>query len=126
MKFAVFASLMATALSAPAFASDWVLVAESVRDSKYYIDRQSIRTMPNGYKRAWERHNYDKPTKYGDTSSRHFIEYDCSGGRYRFLSGTYFKGEEVTTMDSTIREWNYVAPDTIAEGSLNFVCYGMR
>jgi hypothetical protein len=55
MKFAVSASLLVTALSAPALASDWVLVAESVRDSKYYIDRQSIRTMPNGYKRAWER-----------------------------------------------------------------------
>lgn len=124
MKFAVFAALMAANLSAPALASDWVSLGENIAEDETFIDRQSIRTMPNGYKRAWERTVYGKPSKYGDTSSRQFSEYDCSGGRKRFLNGTFFKGEEITTMGNTPMDWNYVAPDTIAEATLNFVCYG--
>jgi hypothetical protein len=126
MKLAVFAALMATALPAPVLAADWVFLSENTGGDKFYIDRQSIRTMPNGYKRAWRRTIVGQPKEFGDTLTRFFSEYDCSGGRDRSLQGTAFKGEEITTTRNTPGEWSYVAPETIGEAMLNFVCYGKR
>jgi len=125
MKFAVLAALMAVALPAPALAADWVLVGENVSDDKYYIDRQSIRLMPNGYKRAWIRSVYNTPSKFGDTSAKVYHEYDCSQGRRRMLTSTYYKGEEVTGSGNTVgsnAEWQYSSPESIGEILFNFVC----
>jgi hypothetical protein len=126
MKFAVLAALVAIALPAPAFASDWVFVDESVASKdRYYIDRQSIRLMPNGYKRAWVRNDYNKPSEFGDTSSKLYYEYDCNQGRSRTLHANFYKGEEVTNSVNPVganAEWTYLSPDSIADYLLKFVC----
>ncbi len=122
MKFAVFAALVAIALPVPAFAADWVLVSESSDGGKLYIDRQSIRAMPNGYKRAWNRAHFAKPDRAGNTGFRTFDEFDCTGGRSRRLQWTLFKEEEILSTDSGPAEWKFVAPETIAEAQLNFIC----
>jgi len=126
MKFAALTALVAIALPAPAFASDWVFVDESVASKdRYYIDRQSIRLMPNGYKRAWVRTDHNMPDKFGDTSAKVYYEHDCNQGRRRMLTSTYYKGEEVTTSGNTVgsnAEWTYPSPDSIAETLLNLVC----
>ena len=126
MKFAVFTALVAATLAAPVLAADWVFIAESVGiKDKFYIDRQSIRLMPNGYKRAWERNDYNTPNEFGDTSSKIYHEYDCNQGRRRMLHSNFYKGEEVTTSSNPVgsnAEWIYNAPDSVADYFLKFVC----
>ncbi len=126
MKFAVLAALMAIALPAPALAAEWVFVGESVANKdRSYIDRQSIRLMPNGYKRAWVRTDYNTPNEFGDTSSKIYHEFDCNQGRRRMLHSNFYKGEEVTTSANPVganAEWTYPSPDSLAEAWLEFAC----
>jgi hypothetical protein len=122
--FALIGTLVVLALPAPVLAADWVLVGEYTQFGQYYIDRQSIRMMPNGYKRAWEQIIYAQPDKFRDTSSKGFIEYDCNSGRTRSLALRFFKGNEVTTILDTPRDWKYVTPESFGEKPFNFVCYG--
>lgn len=118
------AAFFAATLPVAAFAADWVFVAENLSGNTFYIDRETIRTMPNGYKRAWVRSYFSKPTDYGDTGYRSLSEFDCREGRYREMQITWFKGEDVSTQENTPREWRYAAPETAGESSLNFVCFG--
>ena len=122
MKLAVLAALMAIALPAPALAADWVPAANSIDGNMFYIDRQSIRTMPNGYKRVWEQVDYAKTDKFGDTGAKRYREYDCIERRVRFLSINYFKGNEVTSTDGRGSDWNYISPESINESLFQFVC----
>jgi hypothetical protein len=122
MKFTVLTALMAIALPAPAFASDWVSTSSPISGDKYYIDRQSIRTMPNSYKRAWSRSDLAKADKDGDTRYTTYYEYDCIEKRYRLLSYITSKGGQVTNTGSKVSQWEYVAPDTIAEDFFQFIC----
>ena len=127
MKFAVLTALVAATLSAPVLAADWVLVGQgAASNAKFYIDRQSIRTMPNGYKRAWMRTIFPQPTNLGWSVFRVLKECDCSGGRFRYLQQTYLRGEEIITTVNTVSEWSFVEPEAVDEATLNFVCYGKR
>jgi hypothetical protein len=122
MKFAVVAALMAVALPAPALAAEWVLVSNSANGDQHLIDIQSIRTMPNGYKRAWKRADYLEPAENGNTGYKSFDEYDCNGGRKRLLQATMFRGIEVSTTVNSPGNWDYILPDSNAESLFNFVC----
>ena len=126
MKFAVFASLLVASLSAPALAADWVLVSDSVTGTKFYIDRQSIRTMPNGYKRAWVRGHYGKTNTEGSTGFKSFEEFDCAESRKRALKDIFYKGEEISLIVDTIGTWKYIPPESHSENVLNFACYVKR
>jgi hypothetical protein len=123
MKFAVLAALMAIAMPAPALAADWVLVDVGSADgTKFYIDRLSMRTMPNGYKRAWNKRDFSKADKDGDTGVKGYDEYDCIEKRSRNISFTFFKGKQPTTTSNEVSKWDYVMPDSTAESLLIFVC----
>ena len=121
-KLALIAAIMAVALPAPALAADWMLVAESINGHKFYIDRQSIRTMPNGLKRAWQKTEYNTPDKFGDTAYKGYEEFDCFEKRKRNLSALFYKGEQITTSVNKLDEWIYVSPDSNIQAVLNFVC----
>ena len=88
MKFAVLVALMAIAMPAPALAADWVLVSESTNGDKYFVDRQSVRTLPDGYQRVWIQSSYLKTDPDEPNGSKYFKELDCTGGRERNLQST--------------------------------------
>ena len=126
MKLAVFVAIMAIALPAPAFASDWVLVHSSEKNNRLYFHRQSIRTMPNGHKQAWAWLYLSKPTSQSLTRARGLFEFDCSGARHRILQEEPFNGRERLPGTSGPRGWNYIAPGTRFEKFLNYVCFDKR
>ena len=121
-KIAQIVALMAIALPAPALAADWVWVSDSANGDKYFVDRQSVRTMPNGYKRAWIRSSYSKPDPDGTTGSRYFKELDCTEGRDRNLQSTFFKGEKNWGTDYNPTKWAYIEPETNGEAMFKFIC----
>jgi hypothetical protein len=121
---ALTAALIAATVSTAAIAADWVWVTESTNGNRGYVDRESIRTMPNGYKRAWVRTYLSKPDRDGDTGYRALNEYDCSERRMRGLQTTWFKDEVVTRTHNKPNEWLYVAPESTGETQLNYVCFG--
>ncbi len=126
MKFALIAAIMAIAMPAPALAADWVLASKDADGNKFYIDRQSIRTMPNGYKRAWVQAYYGKIEIEGSTGYKSFEEFDCAESRSRTLKDIFLKGEEVALIDDAIGNWKYIAPESNKENILYFACSGKR
>jgi len=122
MKLAVLTALVATALSAPALAADWMLVGENINESRFYIDRQSIRTMPNGYKRAWYKRESEIPNKFGNTWPKSYNEYNCIQRRDRNLSLITFNDESIKNTRNEITEWNYAPPGSGIEALLQLVC----
>lgn len=118
------AALIAATLSTAALAADWVLVGRNANGEIFGVDRDSIRTMSNGYKRAWSRVVYAKPNEWGDTSAKSLMEFDCREWRFRILQATFIKGDQVTSTISEITEWRYAEPETAGEEQLNFVCFG--
>ena len=127
MKFAVLAALVAITLPAPAFAADWVLVSETLSGTKNFIDRSSIRAMPNGHKRAWGRKYFSKPVNSEGVNGHILLEeFDCGGERHRIMDMTTLRDGQVVDMWQPPLEWSYIAPDSSGEADLNFVCYGKR
>ena len=59
-------------------------------------------------------------------SRRILVEYDCKEERYRVLSISGHSGPmaggETLGSDSSRGNWNYIAPGTIGETVLKFVC----
>lgn len=124
MKRSLFAAVAITVMSAPVSAADWVQVSKAANGDMYFVDSQSIRTMPSGYKRAWRRTVFGKPLNGGVTSARTLDEFDCKEGRRRTIQWTYFKEEEIKSSYSHADNWTYVAPDTSGEDLQNYVCFG--
>ena len=122
MKLAVFAALMAIALPGPAVASDWVLRHNSANGDKDYIDGQSIRTTPNGYRGAWMRSDLEKADNDGNTNHLAYVEFDCIKKRARNLSNVGRKGEHVTGTINKVGGWIYIETGTLFERDLKFVC----
>jgi hypothetical protein len=106
-----------------AIAADWVLVDEDT-EGTLYIDRDSVRTTNNGYKRAWDRYDFREPDTDGDTGRKALNEYDCREGRFRTLQFSWLSGEEVTSTNNYPDEWSDVEPGTFGETMLNYVCFG--
>ena len=123
-KLAVLTTLIAIALPAPAFASDWVLAGNSVDGVHHYIDRQSLRTMPNGYRRVWHKIDVTKADKSVGFSAKLYEEHDCIEKRMRNLAAsiTSFYSPQNNASSNKVGEWNYVPPDSTAEALLKFIC----
>ena len=122
MKLAVLTTLVAAALSAPALAADWMLPGENINDSRFYIGRQSIRTMPNGSQRAWYTRELEIPNKFGNTWPKSYNEYNCIQRRDRNLSLITFNDESITNTRNEITEWKHAPPVSGIEALLQFFC----
>ena len=122
MKLAVLTALVSAALSAPALAVDWMLLGENINDSRFYIGRQSIPTMPNGYKRAWYKRESEIPNKFGNTWPKSYNAYNCIQRRDRNLSLITFNDESITNTRNEITEWKYAPPASGIEALLYLVC----
>lgn len=113
--------LVASAVSVPAFAADWVYIAESISQI-VSIDRTSIRQV-GGYKRAWIRTEYRQLSNgYQRTIGLH--EVDCQGGRFRTVQFTHYYPDGRTNQLRGDQVWNYAAPETTGESIVEFVCSG--
>lgn len=78
---------------------------------------------PNLY---WQRHEARQASRTGVLSSMSMVEVDCTGGRSRFLQGSYYpepnlEGTALHT-DSSQTEWRYPAPDTLAATFFDAAC----
>lgn len=116
-------ALTAVSLSTSAVAEDWVLVGKNNSGTLFSIDRDSIETQPNGYKRAWDRGHLPTPVG-GITGWRAYAEYDCREGRMRTLQVTYLAGDAVSEIVSTPQPWSFAAPGSSENSVLKYVCFG--
>ena len=99
-------------------------MGENWEGTKFHIDRESIRTTPDGNKRTWVRSYYGKRDEEGNTGDQTLYEFDCNEGRYRGLQASWFIVREETRKLNRPGPWEYIAPETVIDTVLNYVCFG--
>ncbi|MBL8541165.1 MAG: hypothetical protein JNK68_12445 [Betaproteobacteria bacterium] len=134
MNIAVFglASLVAASvLPAPALAADWQLVA-TAKEGTIYVDAHGI-VLKDKLRRAWDKWQYteDQPGFPGSgirafRASKHLAWYNCEERSFAVAEVIYLdaKGKSVgqITLEVDVTSFTPVAPDSVSESQLDFVC----
>jgi hypothetical protein len=105
----------------------WRWVADSDKFVMFVLT-ESIR-HEGSFRRAWVMDAYFEPTKEGRLSNRTLWRLDCANEKFQFLvssdySGAFGSGkllDSYSTSGDKI-EWDYIQPDTIAEGIAKYIC----
>lgn len=113
--------LVASAVSVPAFAADWVYVG-SDSAAEYYVDRATIRQVRT-YKQAWVQ------TIYFDSDALlerevNLNEFDCAGGRLRLIQSSEYFRDGQNRSETGDRVWFYAPPTSIANALIDYACFG--
>ena len=123
MKKMLCLAVFALGLATPAVAADWVRLGNDSNNTAVFGDADS-RTDD----RAWFEMRHAKPQKLGNrkfyNTFRMFEEMDCSGKRFRGLTGTWYSksGTSIDSYTPSYAEWEYVVPGTLGEDMYKFVC----
>lgn len=105
--------------------SNWQLVTSTADGDKWYVDPTTIR-RDGTLRRYWVVADYRSRGSGGEMSVRTFEETDCREERYRLIQLTAFYGPmlsgRILFNDSEPTRWSQIAPGTVAEGRMRFVC----
>jgi hypothetical protein len=100
-------------------AMGWTRVAMSA-DTVVFIQPGP---RPNLY---WERMELREVASSGFRSAMSLVEVDCSGGRRRFIQGSYYRessfGGPTILSNSDIQAWEYPGPGTIGAKFFEAAC----
>lgn len=114
-------ALVASAVSVPALAADWVFVFPAT-NFDLYVDRTSIRQV-GSFKQAWSR--MDLLDQSDDVRAAfHLTEYDCAGRRTRLLQATIYYRNGQPDLVPGEQTFRYATPDSSGEAGLDYVCFG--
>lgn len=108
----------------PALASDWYQTGEAVGGtSVMFVDRDSIRTPSEGYRRAQVYLVYSTNQDDGTASVDSLMEFDCTAPRSRFLQLVIFDDRlrRIDSIEGSGR-WSPVPPRSQQDATLAFVC----
>ena len=105
--------------------AEWTKVSENVRGNTFYVDFERIKKH-DGYVYFWYLRDYLKPTEWGDSSSKIYVQGDCKLFRWKMLTNiTHKQPMGRGTADSYSPknpEWNYPSPNSMDENFLKSVC----
>ena len=107
--------------------AEWVLVVESADgNTTSYVDPTTIKREGTLLK-YWTLTDLKVRSKKGYMSFRSREELDCKKERYRTTSLTSFRdsmlgGRITSNFNFPNAEWNYIAPDTLDEEVMKYVC----
>ena len=105
--------------------AEWKLISFGP-ETEYYLDPATVKGV-GSVRRVWELSNErfnsaSKPYR----SVRSLNEYECKEGKVRTIQMTAFEGQMALSMPAvtitTASDWTFVAPNTIGEVFLRWVC----
>ena len=104
---------------------NWKKIVNNINGDVFYIDTSSIKK--NGSKVFYFlMYDFAKPTKFGDLSSRVYMEVNCLNLDFRFLKDFYYQepmgnGKPSTILDK-IGEWEVTEKGSVGEVIRKFAC----
>ena len=129
--FRVLAGVIALSASTPAFASDWWYVGHTGHGSEMqvtFVDAASVIAIGNSNKRVWDYRIDASASSHGVRTIKHYYEVDCGDRTLKLVSWNSYGNNQRFIDSSTIPSYQQtadpVAPDSIGEGILNFICKG--
>jgi hypothetical protein len=107
------------------YANRWVEVTSS-SDARYYVDTQSIQKSGNSVT-FWEKSNKNKRDEFGDLSAKANSVINCRTRETKILYLMTYddfdnNGKLTASISPTKAEWKPIAPETISEFIMKFVC----
>jgi hypothetical protein len=112
-------------LAAPAWA-EWVVITKTRNGTVFYIDPQTIQ-KDGDLRRVSTLMNLKEKNKDGKQSARALEEYACKTDQNRVLSysdhSEPFALGETLMSQQTPSEWKSLAPGTVGQAILVFVCH---
>lgn len=117
-------TLLLLIAAAPAFAQ-WVKVDEK-DNAIHYIDRTTI-TQSGAMRRVWVTQYLREKGPDGETSRRAFLEYDCAGRRFRYLSIAKHSppaagGQAPSSQESSPKQPSYIPAPIDDERVQRIIC----
>ena len=133
MRIIFFAPALATAFSTPALAQQWEYLTESATGSIYYVDVQSVNSLPaiDIQRDFTVRHIWVMVDASGDSTvkyrtSKRLSSADCSANKLATLEIIDYdaRGSVIESRSSEDFSFNYryVAPGTTGASILDFLC----
>ena len=104
---------------------NWKKIGSSTRGDVFYVDLSTIKKVGNNVFYL-ELKDYVKPSKYGDLSSKIYMEVNCLNLSYRYLKDFYYiepmgNGEPSTVFDE-VGEWKNIKEGSMGEDVGKFAC----
>ena len=107
--------------------AEWDKVAVSNINDVYYIDHKTVKIL--GTTRLfYQLTDYVRPTKYGDLSSKIYVELNCQNLYYKYLVAFFYpeplgKGNPVEGSGPVENpSWNPTVDKSVAEKVHKYVC----
>ena len=98
--------------------ADWQHFAGDA-NNKFYVDKSSIK-VANGFVRIWTLDDYASASK-GALSAKNYLEIDCKGEKYRFLSIKTFAMNMGIGKILQFSNSEYVWMDVVPNPSINLL-----
>jgi hypothetical protein len=126
MRIALGLAAAACLWAAPAAATDWYMVAVSDgKTTASFVDRDSIADMGANMRRAKTYQVFSVDKTDGTAAFQPFLEFDCSGARYRFISIKSINASGTVTRDDVgSGKWRTIDAGSMDEAQQQFVCSG--
>ena len=109
--------------SVVAHGSNWTEITVTGKETKYFIDKDSIRHFASGVIRVWTQIKFQHTDKTdSEKEIIQYLEFDCNEKNVRVLQKDIFysNGEHDHFGESDERQ--YIPPDTLLETTLNYLC----
>lgn len=104
--------------------AEWVKVDEAIEGDKY-IDPATIR-KDGDIRRVWEILDLKKRNKYGQSSIRTRVEYDCKQERYNILSLTTHSKSmaqgSIIDNGNFVPNWVDIPPGSVSSNLIKIIC----
>ena len=110
-------------LSSNAF-SEWNFHSSSLQGDTFHLHLDTI-IEDGDYVYFWNMKSYLMPNKFGDYSSKVFVQGDCINFRLKYLTYVWYKepmGEGLGERSDTESGWENPAPESVGKDLLRDVC----
>ena len=104
---------------------NWKKIGSNINGNVFYVDKSSLKRVGNKVF-YFVMNDYAKPSKYGDLSSKVYMEVNCINLDYRYLKDFYYlepmgNGEPSTIFDE-VGKWEITIKGSIGESIRKFAC----
>ena len=103
---------------------EWEFHSSSLEGARFYLHTPSI-NYEEGYVYFWYLKSYLMPNKFGDFSSKVYVQGDCNKNRLKYLTYVWFKqpmGKGLGERSDVASDWEYPAIDSSGIDLLQYVC----
>ena len=116
--------LLGALVSTSSMGADWELFNKDIKNGDFYIDNSSIDSSGPYTRFCVKRIGKKlKTSKPKDTQESIMLyEMSCSSKQYRAISGIFYNFDGSIDRENSIRDWNYIAPDSIIDTIMQKVC----